>query len=216
MTLADLDRAARAAGLRVRGALYPGPDDDAPEGTRTLVLLGPDEPGFWAIFTASPEYAASKPDPLDHWSKRVLGTLAEAWHGTPIFPSDGPPYAPFVRWAEASGHAWTSPVHLLVQAEAGLFISYRGAIALPDRLALPAPSPNPCLTCPSPCTTACPVGAMGLGQDYDVPACKAHLATAEGAACMAGCLVRRACPVSQDFRRPPSQSAFHMAAFLGE
>ena len=49
----------------------------APEGIGTLVLLGPREPGFWPAFTASPEYADAAPDPMDRWSSRVIGDLAD-------------------------------------------------------------------------------------------------------------------------------------------
>ncbi|SMX39124.1 ferredoxin [Maliponia aquimaris] len=215
--LAQIDDTAHAAGLRVRGALHPGPDDGAPEGTGTLLLLGPDEPCFWPVFTAAPEYRYGAPDPLDRWSKRVIGALATEWGGTAIFPSDGPPYAPFLTWALASGRAWSSPVGMLVQDAAGLFISYRGAVALPARLDLPPPAAKPCDACPRPCETACPVGALAPGQMYDVARCKAHLRRPEGMECRhGGCLVRRACPVAKDFERLPQQSAFHMAAFLGD
>lgn len=214
--LAWVEAGARRAGLRLRGAFHPGPDDAAPEGCETLLLLGPDEPAFWDIFTASPEYRDAEADPLDRWSRREIGTLARDWQGTAIFPSDGPPYAPFIRWATRSGSAWSSPVGLLVHAEAGLFISYRGAIALPHRLVLPAPPGTPCLTCATrPCETACPVGALGPDQGYDIPACKDHLSAPEGRDCMTeGCRVRRACPVARDFARSPAQSAFHMTAFM--
>lgn len=214
--LAAVEARARLAGLRLRGAFHPDPDDAAPEGCKTLLLFGPDEPAFWEIFTTSPEYRDAKPDPLDRWSRREIGALARDWEGTAILPSDGPPYAPFIRWALRSGSAWTSPVGLLVHAEAGLFISYRGAIALPYRLDLPPPPENPCLSCAKrPCEGACPVGALGPGQHYDIPACQDHLAMPEGRDCMTdGCRVRRACPVARDFARPPAQSAFHMAAFM--
>ncbi|WP_420327497.1 ferredoxin [Mameliella sp.] len=214
--LQDADLAAARAGLRLRGALHPDTDDGAPEGTSTLLLLGPDEPHFWPLFTAAPEYLDGAPDPLDRWSKRVLSALAEAWGGTAIFPSDGPPYAPFLAWALGTGRAWTSPVGMLVHDAAGLFISYRGAIALPVRLPLTQTGTQPCDHCPRPCETACPVGALGPGQAYDVARCKAHMLTPEGTTCRTeGCLVRRACPVSDGFSRRTAQSAFHMRAFLG-
>ena len=41
--------------LAVFGGVHPGPDDGAPPGTGTLLLLGPDEPGFWAHVTAEAE-----------------------------------------------------------------------------------------------------------------------------------------------------------------
>ncbi len=214
MTLEALDRAAKAQGLALRGALHPGPKDAAPEGCATVVLLGPDEPGFWTRFSASDEYSDGASDPLDRWSKRVIGRLAKDWDGSAIFPSDGPPYPPFLRWAEASARCWPAPVGLLVHDAAGLFVSFRGALALPVRLDLPPPPAKPCDTCAAPCVAACPVGALGPDQGYDVPRCQAHVASPQGAPCRDGCLVRRACPVAQDFERLPVQSRFHMAAFM--
>jgi hypothetical protein len=217
VTLADLDRSARSVGLALRGAFHPDPEDGAPEGTGTLVLLGPDEPRFWDVFTASQEYRDGQRHPLDRWSKRVAATVASPLNAQAIFPYDGPPYAPFLRWADRSGASWSSPVGLLVHSEAGLFISFRAALALPQQLDLPSPAQSPCPSCETrPCETACPVGALAPGRDYDVPACIAHIRSPEGASCRNGCLVRRACPVSARFGRREAQSAFHMRAFLGE
>lgn len=217
MTLSDLDRQARAAGLAVRGAFHPDPDDMTPKGTGTLVMLGPDEPAFWPRFQSSDEMRDGGPHPLDRWSKRVAGGLADAFKGKALFPYDGPPYAPFLRWAERCGATWPSPVGLLVHDQAGLFISFRAALALPVQLDIPPQGTRPCDSCTDkPCQTACPVGALTVGKDYDVPACVAHIKSASGAACRDGCLVRRACPVSARFGRLPEQSAFHMRAFLGE
>lgn len=215
MRLDAFDTDARARGLCLRGALHPKAGDiDGAFGT--VLLFGPDEPGFWALFQASPEASDGAPDPLDRWSKRVIGTLAAAWGGRAIFPSDRP-FAPFLRWAVDSGRSFVAPVGLLVHADAGLLVSYRGAVAIPERLDLPAPATAPCETCETqPCRSACPVGALGAGQDYDVPTCRAHVASDAGAECRhGGCLVRRACPVSARLRRPAAQAGFHMAAFLG-
>jgi hypothetical protein len=189
----------------------------APNGTGTIVMLGPDEPQFWGAFTASAEYQDRHPHSLDRWSKRIVGDLIASLHAQAVFPYDGPPYAPFLRWAERSGTSWSSPVGLLVHDEAGLFINFRAALALQERLDLSQSSTNPCHTCADhPCTTACPVGALAPGQAYDVPACVAHIKSPQGAECRQGCLVRRACPISQRFGRLQEQSAFHMRAFLGE
>ena len=52
---------------------------------------------------------------------------------------------------------------------------------------------------------------------YDVPVCRAFLATEPGQINLTqGCAVRRACPVSQSFARLPAQSAYHMAQFKGD
>ncbi|MFV2051745.1 ferredoxin [Aliiroseovarius sp. YM-037] len=214
MTYTALEKAARDRALDIFGAFHPNAEDMVPGGTGAVLLLGPQEPGFWATFTASPEYQDSAPDPLDRWSKRVIGALASDLNATAVFPSDGPPYPPFYRWAVRSGRAWASPVTLLVQDRAGLMVSYRAALMLPERIDLPSSDPAPCTTCNTkPCLTACPVGAL-TGDGYDLPACHAFLDTPKGSDCMTnGCAVRRACPVSQTYGRVPEQSAFHMKAF---
>ncbi|KAA8609165.1 ferredoxin [Salipiger aestuarii] len=203
------DAEACAQGLIVRGAFRP-------DGATTVILLGPDEPQFWHRFAASPEAHRPAPDPLDRWSKRVIGALARAWGGRATFPSDGPPYAPFLRWARQSRRAFESPIGLLVHDTAGLLISYRGAVTLPARLTLPPVRPSPCTVCATrPCTTACPVAALRPGKPYDVAACRAHIGRPEGRKCRTGgCLARRACPLSQQMHRPPAQASFHMDAFM--
>jgi len=212
--LAEIAAAAEGDALAVLGALHPGPEDAAPAGTGTLVLLGPDGPRFWEVFAASPEAADGAPDPLDRWSLRVIGALAARLGAGALFPFGGPPWQPFTRWARASGAAWESPVGLLVHVRLGLSVSYRGALGLRARLPLPPPAERPCDGCTRPCLDACPVGALGRGG-YDVPACHAFLDTAAGCACYRrGCAVRRACPVGRDLR-PEAQSTFHMAAFHG-
>jgi hypothetical protein len=215
VTLDEVAAASARERLGIFGAFHPGPENDAPEGTGTLILLGPDEPGFWAHVTAAPEFADGAPDPLDRWSARVIGALAEALGGTALYPFGGPPYRPFVRWALASGRAWRSPVTLLVHDTAGLMVSYRGALALPDRLDLPPPpSAPPCAACDGqPCRSACPASALS-DEGYDVAACHHLLDTSDGLDCMTqGCAARRACPVSRRYGRLPEQSAYHMRLF---
>ncbi|MFU8864559.1 MAG: ferredoxin [Rhodobacterales bacterium] len=207
--------AARAVHLDIAGAFHPLPEHGCPAGTGTLILLSPCEPQFWPAFQASPEYRDGAPEPMDRWSMRVIGQLAQELGGKALFPFGGAPYQPFLRWAAASKRAWDSPVGLLIHDRAGLFISYRGALALPVRLELHAPpAASPCLTCEErPCLDACPVGALD-DSGYDVPACRAYIAGSEGHDCIArGCAVRRACPVSAAHGRLPAQSAFHMKAF---
>lgn len=191
------------------------PPDPAfcPKGTRALVLIGPQGgAGWWRHVTASPEWADGAADPLDRWSRRVLGRIGAETGAAAIFPFDGPPWPPFQRWAVLSGRMWQSPVGFLVHPQAGLWVSFRGALALPFAPSLPQAA-RPCDSCDKPCLDACPVGAVGPGG-YDVPACRAFLDTGPGRVCMAqGCAVRRACPVSQSHARLPDQSAYHMSRF---
>ena len=183
------------------------------EGDDTILLLGPREPGFWPAFTASPEYLDGAPDPMDRWSKRVIGGLATQWNGTAVFPSDGPPYPPFITWALASGRIWQSPVGLLVHDRMGLWLSFRGAVRIRGTTEIGAGA-NPCESCKSqPCRAACPVNALAP-DGYDVDACRAYLDTQDGGDCHShGCAARRACPVGQAYGRDERQSHFHMKAF---
>ncbi|WP_299146804.1 ferredoxin [uncultured Tateyamaria sp.] len=178
------------------------------------VLIGADAT-FWAAFTAASEYHDGIADPIDRYSKRVIKPLAARLKAQAEFPSDGPPYAPFIRWALDTGRFWQSPTGMMVHDTAGLMISIRGALIF-DTTLTPSPAqPSPCETCTDrPCIDACPVNALSDTHPYDVPSCKAYLDTPPGEGCMTfGCHVRRACPISQTFDRADAQSAFHMQAF---
>ena len=159
MTFDEIREAAGREGLLVMGALHPA--RVAAQGLTggTLILLGAG-PGFWTAYTASHEAADRRADGIDRWSGRTVTALAERFGARAMFPFGGPPWHPFIGWALRSGEAWSSPVGLLVHARAGLWVSYRGALALPFALE-PVALANPCDTCTGqPCRTACPVGAL--------------------------------------------------------
>ncbi|MCY7289554.1 MAG: hypothetical protein LH624_15250 [Cryobacterium sp.] len=210
---AAVEARAAAHRLMVMGGFHAENDPTLPKDTRSLLLLGPAEPGFWPHLTAQPEWDGA-PDPVDRWSRRVIGRLACDLGAKALFPFGGPPWHPFVTWATRTGRAWESPVRLLVHDVAGLFVSYRGALALREAVDLPPPSARPCDTCAAkPCLSACPPRAL-TGDAYDVPACHAFLETPPGDGCLTGgCQVRAACPVSQAHARMPGQSAYHMRQF---
>ena len=216
MTYEGLETAAKARHLTLLGGFHPTQRDDVPRHCRTLLLLGPDEPRFWPAFTQSPEWRDGDADPMDRWSTRVIGEWAKELDAEALFPFGGPPFKPFYSWALRTGRIHSSPVQLLVHDVAGLFVSFRGALAVRERIALPPAPSNPCIACNSkPCTTACLSSALS-GQGYDVPRCKDFLDTPSGTENMTqGCNVRRVCPVSQGFGRVPAQSAYHMRQFKG-
>ncbi|MGR3485755.1 MAG: ferredoxin [Paracoccaceae bacterium] len=190
-------------GLTVAGQCELDPGDGY--GAGGVLLISPDEPRFWTVFSRSSEAADGAPDPLDRWSRRVLGAVAQTMGARAVLPSD-PPYPPFVAWALRSGECHPSPVGPMVHRDRGLWISFRGAL-LVDRAAA-TPAPSPCTGCRAPCRTACPVDAFADG--YDVAACRAHVAVSD---CRDGCRVRAACPVGAG-QRPRAQARFHMEAFL--
>lgn len=207
--LAALDRHLGTHHLQVLGHCATLPNDGL--NGKSIVLVGPDEPGFWGHLTQSPELHDGQPNPMDRWSARVLTDVAGLIGCTPLFPFGGPPHHPFFTWALRSGRFWASPIGFLVHDRIGLFASFRGAFLLSDQLPEPTVGPKPCDDCAAPCKSACPVGAFDGG--YDVAACKAHISSAAGADCLTdGCRARRACPVGQG-KRVPAQAQFHMEAF---
>ncbi|MEM6943340.1 MAG: ferredoxin [Pseudomonadota bacterium] len=216
--LADIEAVVAGDGLAVTGAFHPEPGE-APEGVRTLCMLGADGPAMWAVFSAGPEAKDGGRDPLDRWSARVIGRAAEELGGHAFFPFGGPPWQPFMAWAKRAEGAASSPLGMVVTASRGLMASWRGALGFAERVdlsALEPPAPPleqpPCAACAAPCETSCPVGAFGA-DGYAADSCAAYVASAEGLACRTGgCLARRACP--QNIVLPEAQSAFHLAAFV--
>jgi hypothetical protein len=220
--LARATAAVAARGLAVRGAFQPTPadavpplPDGAPVGT--LMLVGTVGRGQWPAFAASPEAADNRVDPLDRWSRRVIGALATELGACPLFPFEGPPWLPFQGWAMKAEPVHRSALGMLIHPQWGLWHSYRGALTFAGRWALPARvvAPSPCDRCSAkPCLTACPAGAFSA-ERYDVDACAGHLRGTEGGDCLDhGCLARRACPIGAPHGFGTQQAAFHMRAFL--
>ncbi len=212
VTLAQIESMAATHHLAVLGGFACQDDDALPKGTRSVLMLGPREPGFWAHIRSQPEWDGT-PDPVDRWSRRVIGRMACDLGAKALLPFGRLPWQPFYTMALRTGRVWDSPVRILVQADQGLMVSFRGALALRQVIDLPPAVPRPCDACAKPCLTACPVAAL-TGNGYDVPACHRYLDTESGADCMNfGCAVRRACPLSESYARLPEQSAYHMGKF---
>jgi hypothetical protein len=224
---AAIERHLAGLGLIARGGFHPKPAEGVlalPDGrvAGTLVMVGNAGPALWRVFAAAPEANDGAPDPLNRWSERVLGEAARRFGGRALYPFGGPPYRPFVAWAKRAEAVWESPLGMLIHPDYGLWHAYRGALALPGRIALPerGQRAKPCDSCADqPCLSACPVGAFtaaGYGPpSYDVAACAGHVGAPAGADCLGlGCRARRACPIGRDYLYDGPQARFHMAAFL--
>lgn len=223
---AELARAVAGLGLILRGGFRPGPDDGVPDvGDRAaamLVLVGNAGPAMWRQFSAA-RARYRGPDPLDDWSRDVIGGIAARFGALALFPFGGAPHHPFQRWALKAESVHTSPLGMLIHGDYGLWHAYRGALAFSRTLDLHRDSerPSPCESCRDrPCLTACPVSAFAAGGEtgspaYDVDACVGHVQAPRGAECAGlGCQARHACPIGRDYRHEPAQAAFHMAAFV--
>lgn len=203
MTYAEIVQEAASFQLEPLGGFH--------EDGKTTVLLGPKEPGFWRFVQEHPTFQQAPQDPLDTWSTFAIKQISRILGADAVFPFGGPPHHPFITWALRSGEAWQSPVGLLVHKNAGLLVSYRGALVFDRSIDLPPTSPSPCNDCADqPCKAACPVNAL-TADGYDVPTCKTHIETDQ--ICREGCRVRMSCPVSQSYGRDHRQTAFHMNAF---
>lgn len=212
MDFPPLHDALAVYGLQVSGGV-PLEQSDGLSDWDSLLLISPMDAKFWTVFTQSAEYQDGRPDAVDRWSVRVLTDLADLIGGRAVFPFSGPPHWPFYDWALRSGAAFAAPIHLLCHHDQGLFISYRGAIAVKGSRAIPDRDVSPCTGCAAPCQTTCPVDAFAAGR-YDVERCQSFLHTPAGADCMTkGCRARRACPVG-DGLRPAAMSAYFMKAFV--
>ena len=214
----------KAQGLTYRGGFYPESDDGVPESlgepSQTLILIGHAGSSLWPQFSHWLKTQIDHTEPLDSWSVEVLESMAAEIKATALFPFRGPPYWPFIRWAERADHLWVSSIGLLIHPVYGLWHAYRGALIFPYRLPLPKKtSPEtttfPCSTCDQrPCLTVCPVGAM-QEEGYALETCINYLAEHSDGECMQrGCLARRACPVGTKYSYAPEQAQFHMRAFL--
>src|SRR5208283_2024641 len=167
------------AGFAPRGA-FPlrveeraGPLADA----RAVVLIGVAGRSGWDAFASSPEARDGADDPLDRFSRRVIGGLAQAFGAVALFPFGGPPYWPFQQWARRAEPVHPSPIGLLIHPRYGLWHSYRGALGFREALDIsePAAAPSPCESCSGRwCLKTCPVGAFSAAG-YDVAACVGHL-----------------------------------------
>jgi ferredoxin len=216
----QLCRRAATLGLAVRGAFHPAPGEltAALPGVSagTLVLLGFTGSLQWPQFASSPEASDGLRDPLDRWSRRMIGVLSREFDAADIYPSAVPPL-PFQRFSLRSEPVHPSPIGLLIHPQWGLWHAYRGALLFEQPIEIPSieAKPSPCEACTAkPCLAACPVQAFSRGS-YDLDACVTHVRSSAGATCRErGCLARRACPVGDEFRYPPAQARFHTAAFL--
>ena len=180
--------------------------------TGRIILLRPHEPSYWPTICDSPEWQDRMPDPVDQWSHQIIERIAQVTGSKPHFPFGAQP-APFLKWALASDRAWQSPIGMAVQAEAGLLVSYRGALEL-EYFIRASRRESPCPNCTKPCMTACPVGAL-IGGDYNLDACWGYMRADPDQRCLStGCLVHRSCPISSLHPRIAEHSAYHMQQFI--
>lgn len=217
----EITAALGANGLILRGGFVFPDDEDAPHGTsgapaRSVLLVGQAGAAPWPHFL---RWRENQPrtiaDPLDNWSRQVIGAVANEFQARAVSPSDKP-YLPFQQWAMRAEGLKPSPLGILMHPRYGLWHAYRGALLFEDELPIQAgeAAPHLCDSCvEKPCLKSCPVDAYSA-QGFAYQSCLAHVRGAGGSPCRSGgCLDRNSCPYGTEYRYPPEVQAFHMASF---
>ena len=210
-------------GLILRGGFNFGDPELAPSGpsavpARSVLLVGQAGAAPWPHFLRWRERQPDDlKDPLDTWSREVIGAVAAQFGARAVSPSDKP-YLPFQQWAMRAEGLRPSPLGILMHPEYGLWHAYRGALLFDVEIEMEAAqkSIHLCDACDGkPCMNACPVDAYS-SAGFAYQACLDHVRGANGAPCRtAGCLDRNACPFGEEYRYPAEVQAFHMNSFAG-
>ncbi len=215
----DLSKLLSSYGLSIHGTFKPSAQDQLPSlnnSSACVILIGNVGSEMWRVFNESQEYKGGEKNPLDRWSRRIGGAIAKKFNGVALYPFDGPPYLPFLRWTQRAENLKPSPTGLNIHPKAGLWHAYRFALLLPVpvRTKKAKLKQHPCDNCQhKPCLSACPVGAF-TGNSYKVGACLTFLGENPKSTCLQiGCLARHACPVGQEYAYTPQHAQFHMQAF---
>ncbi|TIT03821.1 hypothetical protein [Mesorhizobium sp.] len=217
----DIAAALSAHGLILRSGFNFADREQAPSGlsgaaARSVLMVGQAGAAPWPHFLRWREkQPQSIANPLDTWSREVIGAVANDFGARAISPSDRP-YLPFQQWAMRAEGLRPSPLGILMHPQYGLWHAYRGALLFEDEIALHEPREviHLCDACvDKPCLKSCPVGAYSA-DGFAHEACLAHVRGQNGAPCRTGgCLDRNACPYCTAYRYSPEVQAFHMAAF---
>jgi ferredoxin len=217
----EITAALGANGLILRGGFVFPDNEHTPHGpsgapAKSVLLVGQAGAAPWPYFLHWRERQPQPiTNPLDSWSRQVIGNVAEAFGARAVSPSDKP-YLPFQQWAMRAEGLKPSPLGILMHPQYGLWHAYRGALLFEDEIALPrhAEAIHLCDACvEKPCLKSCPVDAYST-ECFAYQSCLAHVRGANGGPCRdGGCLDRNACPYGTAYRYPPDIQAFHMASF---
>ncbi|MHA6684395.1 hypothetical protein [Mesorhizobium sp. A556] len=207
-------------GLTPRGGFVFDANDEPPPGpsglpAKSVLLVGQAGGSSWPHFSRWREgQPPGLKNPLDSWSREVIGAVATETGARAVGPNDQP-YLPFQQWAMRAEGLKSSPLGILMHPEYGLWHAYRGALLFDIAFDFPVKSANHlCDACVGkPCLKACPVDAYSVGG-FAYERCLSLVRGANGHACRTGgCLDRNACPYGTAYRYPAEMQAFHMAAF---
>jgi len=204
-------------------ALRAGAIDPA---ARAIVVVANGGGDFWRAFkahrAAHPGWEA-RANPLDDFARvtvesRIVPTLAAASiHATTVYPfvADGPALN-FMELGRLAGIAGPSLLGVVVNPEYGPWIAFRAAILIDREIDAPGEASgfDPCPTCRArSCIPACPAGAIGPADGWNIPACLTWRVERE-AECAPRCHARAACVLGPQHRYPDEELKYHQGRAL--
>jgi len=216
-----IGKALAVHGLILRSGFNFGSGEKPPTGrsgrpARSVLLVGQAGGAPWPHFQ---RWRKAQPrtleNPLDSWSREVIGAVAARFGARAVSPSDRP-WLPFQQWAMRAEGLKASPLGILMHPEYGLWHAYRGALLFESEISIQAPQSqiHLCDLCiGKPCLNSCPAEAFSK-DGFAYEDCLSQVRGPQGATCReAGCIARNACPHGSAYRYPAEEQAFHMASF---
>lgn len=220
--LADMAAHLAEYGLILRGGFLFDAQDEPPPGpsgipAKAVVLVGQAGAAPWPHFM---RWRASQQvdlaNPLDDWSREVIGNIAVMFGARAVGPNDRP-YLPVQSWAMRAEGLRPSPLGVLMHPLYGPWHAYRGILLFDRAISFPSRTvaAHLCDSCAEkPCLSSCPVDAYSR-EGFAYQACLAHVRGPNGQVCRTtGCLDRNACPYGTAYRYPAEVQAFHMRSFM--
>lgn len=220
MTLEALRRALAAAGFNLLATLARDVYDPlVPDPWRAIavapacrgvVIVANGGRSLWPRFRASEEARAVR-DPLDRYTRRVLGEAAATCDPAAAVAlytdRRAETYLPMMALAQRAGLGVPSRLGVLIHPEYGPWLAIRGLLFVPFEVESGEPLDYaPCVGCPAPCATACHGGVVGA-DGVDVEGCFRTKLLKR--ACRADCDARRACVVGPEHTYPDEQIEHH-------
>ena len=198
-------------------AAGPGTATQLLAGAAGALIVGSGGPAFFDRFTRAAEAGDGAANPLDRYTRRVVGRAAdEALDPLGVrravhFPFGTRPLIPFQRLGRAAGLGGPGPLGLQIHPTYGAWWAYRALVLVDCALPAVAAPGDGCAGCDAPCVAACPAGAVQrIG--FAVSACHARRLVAEP--CRLSCIARITCVRGPEHRYSDAELAFHMAASM--
>jgi epoxyqueuosine reductase len=179
-----------------------------------VILVGHHGANLWQFVSPS---QPSKTNPIDDYSRslaeQALQKYLSEFENRLLFP-DGIDL-PLQQLGMACGWGEPSWLGINIYNQFGTWYAFRAVIVT----TAPLPTerlPNadsPCVECPRPCKTVCPVSAPSTPGQFDLNAC-IGFRLQQDSPCANQCLARNACPIATQNRYPRDMTNYFYARSL--